>query len=258
MALSTEPRGGTLNHRAKILDYTMIVLAALWGIGSVVLLALGGSSGYTHFGWSERDILVWDIFLSLLFFVQHSGMVRRSFRQKLAFVYPSRYQGAIYSIASGVALTIVVVFWQRSSISLLILEGIPRLIAMACSLMAILIFGFSAYSLRSFDLLGLRPIRAHLRDADYQPAPFVVRGPYRWVRHPLYSCVLVLLWSNPDLTLDRLLFTVLWTGWICIGAHLEERDLTREFGATYREYQKAVPMLIPWRGPLKGMHESES
>jgi methanethiol S-methyltransferase len=236
----------------------MIVLAALWGIGSVVLLALGGSSGYTHFGWSERDILVWDIFLSLLFFVQHSGMVRRSFRQKTAFVFPPRYQGAIYSIASGVALTIVVIFWQRSSISLLILEGFPRLVAVACSLTAIAIFAISAYSLHSFDMLGIRPIRAHLRNLDDQPAPFVVQGPYRWVRHPLYSCVLVLFWANPDVTLDRLLFSLLWTGWICIGAHLEERDLVREFGSAYQQYQKAVPMLIPWRGPLKGMHESES
>jgi methanethiol S-methyltransferase len=50
-------------------------------------------------------------------------------------------------------------------------------------------------------------------------------------------------------TADRLLFNVLWTGWIWIGAILEERDLVREFGDVYQRYQKAVPMLVPWRGP---------
>jgi methanethiol S-methyltransferase len=237
-----------MHHRTRLLDYTMILLSVLWGIGSIVLLVLGGSSGFTHFGWVERDILIWDVFLSLFFFVQHSGMVRAVFRQRLSSVIPLRYQGAVYSIASGIALTVVVICWQRSQISLVILEGIPRMIAMACSWVAILLFAVSAYSLRTFDPLGIGPIRAHLRNVDYQPAPFVVRGPYRWVRHPLYSCILVMFWTNPDLTLDRLLFNTLWTGWIWLGAFLEERDLTQEFGAAYQEYQKRVPMLIPWRG----------
>jgi protein-S-isoprenylcysteine O-methyltransferase Ste14 len=238
------------------LDYALIVLAAAFGIGSVLLLIAGGSSGFTDFGWSERTILLWDTFLSFVFFVQHSGMVRRSFRQRLAAVMSPRYHGAIYTIASGIALTAVAIFWQRSETTLLLLQGIPRLILSVCSLLALLVFAFSAYSLRSFDPLGIGPIRDHLRGIDHQPGPFVVRGPYRWVRHPLYSCVLVLFWANPDLTIDRLLFNILWTVWIYVGAMLEERDLTREFGAAYRQYQKSVPMLIPWRGLTKTAPDS--
>jgi protein-S-isoprenylcysteine O-methyltransferase Ste14 len=228
----------------------MIVLAAVFGMGSVLLLIARGSSGYTHFGWSEANILLWDTFLSVIFFVQHSGMVRRSFRSRLASVVQSRYQGAVYAIASGIALAIVVLFWQRSEIGMVVLQGIPRLIAKMCSLLAVFVFILSACSLRSFDPLGIGPIKDHLRTKDHQPGPLVVRGPYRWVRHPLYSCVLVLLWANPDLTLDQLLFNVLWTAWIYVGAFLEERDLTHEFGDVYLQYQKAVPMLMPWRGPL--------
>jgi protein-S-isoprenylcysteine O-methyltransferase Ste14 len=156
----------------------------------------------------------------------------------------------VYAIASGVALAAVVLFWQRSESTLLVLKGIPRFIANTCSLLAILVFALGAYALRTFDPLGIGPIRAHLRQLDYQPAPFVVRGPYRWVRHPLYSCILVLFWANPDVTIDRLLFNILWTAWIWIGATLEERDLMHEFGDEYAQYQKNVPMLIPWRGPL--------
>jgi hypothetical protein len=238
-----------MTHGARLLDYTLILFAAVFGIGSILLLVAGGSSGFTHFGWSELDILLWDTLLSLMFFVQHSGMVRRSFRLRLGSVVSPRYHGAIYTIASGIALTIVAIFWQRSQTSLLVLQGIPRLIATGCSLLAVFTFALSAYSLRSFDPLGIGPIRAHVREIEYRPGPFVVRGPYRWVRHPLYSCILVLFWANPDVTADRLLFNLLWTGWICFGTFLEERDLTREFGDTYLQYQKAVPMLVPWRGP---------
>jgi hypothetical protein len=234
----------------RLLDYTLILLAVVFGIGSILLLIAGGSSSYTHFSWSEPGILLWDAFLSLLFFVQHSGMVRKSFRQRLGTVVQSRYHGAIYTIASGIALAAVVIFWQRSETSLLVLQGIPRLIAQVCSYLAVFVFVLSAYALRTFDPLGIGLIRAHLRKMEHHPGPFVVRGPYRWVRHPLYSCILVMFWTNPDLTTDRLLFNLLWTGWIYVGSRLEELDLAREFGEIYLQYQKGVPMLIPWRGPL--------
>jgi hypothetical protein len=52
-----------------------------------------------------------------------------------------------------------------------------------------------------------------------------------------------------DLAADRLLFNILWTIWIFLGSVLEERDLESEFGASYLEYQKQVPMLLPLRMP---------
>jgi protein-S-isoprenylcysteine O-methyltransferase Ste14 len=58
-----------------------------------------------------------------------------------------------------------------------------------------------------------------------------------------------LFWTNPEVTTDRLLFNILWTGWIYIGTLWEERDLLSEFGNTYAEYQKHVPMFFPWRRP---------
>ncbi len=238
-----------MTSQTRLLDYTFLVLAVVLGVGSIVLLVVSGLSPFMRFGWSDVTILLWDSFLSLIFFVQHSGMVRRPFRQRLATILDSRYQGATYTITSGIALAIVVVFWQRSEASLVVLEGLPRHILTVCTILAVFVFALSAYSLRSFDPLGIDPIRAHLRGVDHQPGPFVVRGPYRWVRHPLYICVIVLFWAEPSVTLDRLLFNVLWTVWIYVGTLLEERDLIREFGDVYRQYQKTVPMLIPWRGP---------
>ena len=100
-----------------------------------------------------------------------------------------------------------------------------------------------------FDGLGLRAIRRHLRGEESREPCFVVRGPYRWVRHPLYTCALVLIWAHPQVTLDRLLFAVLWTAWIVVGTRLEERDLVAHFGEPYRRYQREVPMLLPWKRP---------
>ena len=65
----------------------------------------------------------------------------------------------------------------------------------------------------------------------------------------MYFVVLLMIWSYPVLTADRLLFNVLWTLWIVLGAVLEERDLVADFGDDYREYQRTVPMLVPVKAP---------
>lgn len=119
------------------------------------------------------------------------------------------------------------------------------------TVLAVAVFVRSVTVLGSlFDPLGIRSIKAHLRGASEARSAFLVKGPYRWVRHPLYSCVLLLFWCTPDVTADRLLLDMLWTSWICIATVLEERDLVAVFGDAYRDYQRKVPMLIPWKGRM--------
>jgi protein-S-isoprenylcysteine O-methyltransferase Ste14 len=184
-------------------------------------------------------------------------LVRRPVRARLAVIVPPRYDGACYAITSGIALALVVLLLQPAAQPLVVLEGLPRLAVTAASLLAVAGFAWGVHALRTFDLLGLRPIRAHLRgdcgrSSETKPLvnALVVRGPYRWVRHPLYTCVIVLLWANPVTSLDRLALAAVWTTWIVVGALLEERDLIADFGDTYRQYRAQVPILIPWRGQV--------
>jgi methanethiol S-methyltransferase len=238
-----------MTQRSKLLDYTFIVLAIVFGAGSVLLLVIGEPIRIVHFNWSEQNILLWDTFLSLFFFAQHSITVRKFFRQRVKMIFSPHYDGAIYAITSGIALTIVVLFWQRSQVSLLNLQGILRLFVSIFNLIGVFLFILGASMLRPFDPLGIGPIRAHLREIIYKQGLFIIRGPYRWVRHPLYACILVMFWANSDLTTDQFLFNVLWSGWIVVATFLEERDLTREFGDVYLQYKKTVPMLVPWKLP---------
>jgi len=227
----------------------VMALAVLWGLGSVILFAAAplGSLAIS-LPWSEPALFGWDTALSLLFFVQHSGMIRPSFRARLSAHLRPEWHPAVYAIASGFALSMVVFLWQPSGTPWLRSSEPARWVCRACAVGALGFFVWGVRALRTFDPLGVAPIRAALRGTPYHPLPFVVAGPYRWVRHPLYFSVLVLIWANPDLTADRLLFNVLWTAWIVVGTWLEERDLVREFGDGYRDYQRSVPMLLPWRG----------
>jgi len=107
-------------------------------------------------------------------------------------------------------------------------------------------FLWGVKSLGSFDTFGKEPILNYLLDKEPpEPMPFTIKGPYRWVRHPLYTSCLLMIWSCPDITLDRLIHNIIWTVWIVIGSILEERDLASTFEDEYKEYQSKVPMLIP-------------
>jgi protein-S-isoprenylcysteine O-methyltransferase Ste14 len=37
------------------------------------------------------------------------------------------------------------------------------------------------------------------------------------------------------------------TAYVIVTIHFEERDLRRSLGSVYQEYQKRVPMRVPWR-----------
>ena len=80
------------------------------------------------------------------------------------------------------------------------------------------------------------------------PRRVVARGPYRWVRNPIYlAALLVVLGEAWLFTSPRLLayaavmaacFHLFVTGY-------EERTLARRFGPAYLEYRRAVPRWIP-------------
>jgi protein-S-isoprenylcysteine O-methyltransferase Ste14 len=239
-----------MNGKTEAADRLIMALTVLTGVVSMGLFAWDARPTFVPLMWTPRAALAWDAGLSLVFFVQHSGMVRRPFRARLARVLPARYDGAFYAITSGLTLLLVVVLWQRVDIPVFRLEGPARWMATAASLLAAALLVISGYAVRrTLDLFGLRPIRAHLRGRPLPSAPFSVDGPFRWVRHPLYACILALLWIRPEMMADGLLLSILWSGWMLVGTLLEERDLVADFGDVYRRYQRQVPMLVPWRGP---------
>jgi protein-S-isoprenylcysteine O-methyltransferase Ste14 len=237
--------------------YSVIVLAHLVGGGSLILFGaflLGGSFTIIRFDFSETQVLLWDGMLSMLFFIQHSGMIRPSFHVPRWFAMPLHYRPAIYAITSGVVLTAVVLLWQTSPTVLFEIRGTLQLLLRTTFVLAMVGMMWCVWALRPFDLFGQTPIAHSLRGIEHPTPQFAVRGPYLWMRHPLYFFTLVLIWTSPGETTDRWLFNVLWSGWIVVGAYLEERDLVAEFGERYRRYQKVVPMLLPWRGPVgRGM-----
>ena len=239
----------------------MMLLTVAIGGGSLILLGYFLSAG-TPFpidiARSDAARLAFDSLLCVAFFVQHSGMIRRRAKECIARHVPAIYLPALYSIASGFALLTVILLWQPTSHVLFHLHGPVRWLTTFASVAALAGFVWGVVALRGFDPFGTLPLRAASRGTPPPSSAFVARGPYRYVRHPLYLFVLILIWATPRLSTDRLLFNLLWTAWVVVGTRLEERDLLTDFGQTYRQYRHSVPMLIPLPGFLRHDRQDHS
>jgi len=76
----------------------------------------------------------------------------------------------------------------------------------------------------------------------------IVGGPYRWVRHPIYTG-LILMFVGTALAVGE------WRGVVAVAVaaasfwrklRLEEAVMRRQFGETYAQYAERVPALIPF------------
>ena len=110
-------------------------------------------------------------------------------------------------------------------------------------LLAILILLVAVRQTDVLSFLGFRQL-----SEGEQPAKLITHGLYRWVRHPLYTGILLFMWLTPTMTQNILTVYLGLTIYILIGAYFEEKKLLREFEG-YAEYKRKTPMLIP--GPRK-------
>ncbi len=227
------------------------MLAALtWMLGAGSLALFGaflwtGNVSTIDLRLTTGLLMLWDAFLCLLFFAQHSILVRRSVRAALKRTVPEYLQGVAYTMTSAVALLGVILLWQHSAMNVYALHGAARWPFRVILLLAFAGVVWGIQSLERFDAFGIDMYLAHVRGRQLPPVSMTVDGPYGMVRHPFYAFGIVAVWATPVLSVDRLLFNCLFTGWIYLGARLEERDLLGEFGEHYAFYRKAVPMFLP-------------
>ncbi|MDR3233840.1 MAG: isoprenylcysteine carboxylmethyltransferase family protein [Planctomycetaceae bacterium] len=80
------------------------------------------------------------------------------------------------------------------------------------------------------------------------PKKLVVAGPYRYVRNPMITSVLLMLSGEALLLWSGVVFAwfaVFWLGNMIYFPLFEEKDLEKRFGESYQEYKYNVPRWIP-------------
>ena len=192
-----------------------------------------------------------DLGLMALFAVQHSVMARQSFKRWWTKFVPPPIERSTYVLASSIVLALLLWQWRPIPEPVWAMQNTSWSAAIwILAAAGWIIVALSTFLISHFELFGLSQVLRHLMRAEPEPAQFRTPLFYRFVRHPLYLGFTIAFWAAPVMSAGHLLFAVVTTAYIFVGASLEERDLVSAFGEAYRRYQAKVPMIFPWKKPL--------
>ncbi len=185
-----------------------------------------------------------NLLLITLFAVRHSLTARRQLKRWWTRYVPKQVERSTYALFSGFSLMLL--FWQWRPIPVIVWQvsnpDAAATIAMLSLFGWIIVFA-SAFLSDHFKVFGWHQVNSSfVRDPRFHTPLFD-----KFVRHPIYLGSVIAFWATPTMTLGHLLFAAVTTACIFLGILLQKRDLIEMLGDEYRQYRKAVSMLLPWR-----------
>ena len=186
--------------------------------------------------WLIFSIALWGVIHSIMASLGFKNLLQRTFGNGFMQFYRLFYN--VFSVISFVPILYLMAILPNRD-----LYQVPSpwnyLMLVGQGLSVVLLF-VAVLQTDTLAFIGLRQIVS-----DEKSGKLVTGGLYRFVRHPLYTFGLLILWLTPNMSINSLVFYVSLTIYILVGAYFEEKKLVREFGQEYLDYQIATPMLIP-------------
>ncbi|MHC4398315.1 MAG: methyltransferase family protein [Planctomycetota bacterium] len=191
--------------------------------------------------------MFWTIWCAI-----HSGMISVTatefFKRRLSAHYRF-YRLFFYLVA--VATIIPVILYAQSIESHVLFRWEGFLIVFQVLLLALAGLLFFAGA-RHYDMLQFLGFRQMMTGTSHgaltESGQLSTSGILGVTRHPWYLATVMLIWADyRSFTTSTLVTNVVLTVYRVVGTILEERKLLIEIGEEYREYQKKVSMLFPFK-----------
>jgi protein-S-isoprenylcysteine O-methyltransferase Ste14 len=188
------------------------------------------------------------LFLIVLFWGSlHSLLASHAVKQRLrrgAFLGTDQaYRLAYNAVAILTFLPVLAALLLTPDVHLFT-AGMPLFVFLVLAqLLAVLLLVIGFLQTGPLSFLGLAP-------ADEQGG-LVTSGLYRFMRHPLYTAGLILIWCMPYMTANSLTINIALTLYVAIGAMFEEARLRKVFGQQYLDYARRTPMFLPRLRPRR-------
>jgi methanethiol S-methyltransferase len=193
--------------------------------------------------------LALDLFVLVLFGLQHSVMARPGFKEWITRVVPHSLERSTYVLASSAVLILLFLVWQPMPQVVFGFESVgARAALVGLNLLGYGIVLYSTFLIDHFDLFGLRQVFLRAIGRTYTEKRFATPTLYRLIRHPIYVGWILAFWAMPTYTVGHMLFAAVMTGYILFAIPLEERDLSAQLGKPYDEWRARTPAFVPRLG----------
>ena len=190
--------------------------------------------------------IIINLGLILLFGLQHSIMARSWFKKWWSTYVPDAMERSTFVLFTCVVLIALYAFWQPMGGVVWQITN-PYLVGIMYALFALgwVLVLASSFMINHFDLFGLRQSWLYFKGISYTNLSFRIPVLYQFVRHPLYTGILMAFWAAPTMSYSRLLFALVFTIYTLKAIQWEERDLIKIFGSKYLDYKSNVSMILP-------------
>lgn len=203
---------------------------------------------------SNWEGVVIDVIAFAAFGVIHSWLASYEFKQKIAAkvgTYMAFYR-ILYNLIALLMVWFLFEYLPRPDIELYDLPAPYDFITLFFQVLSLagLIWTFKYFSLKEF--IGISQI-IRFRIGHYNPnhldekLSLKIRGPYRIMRHPVYTFSILFLLFRPTMDLFYFTFFLFAIIYFYVGSVYEEKKLIRVFGNEYIKYKKSVPALFPYK-----------
>ena len=185
---------------------------------------------------TEWGSITWNVGLFTLFALHHSIFARERVRAWIARHVPPMLERSVYVWVASVLFIAVCALW--SPVPGVVWEAHGGVL---WTLRLLQVAGIWL-SLRSAALLDVRQL-AGIRAVNSSHVEFRTRGPYGWVRHPIYSGWFLLVCAASLMTMTRFVFAAVSCAYLLVAIPFEERSMRTASRDGYEQYARQVP----WR-----------
>jgi methanethiol S-methyltransferase len=186
--------------------------------------------------------VVWNVVLFSMFALHHTAFARERVRRWLAQAL-GRLERSFYVWVASLLFIAACKLWLPVPGTVWELNGILRTVLLAVHIGGIVVSVYSASLIDVWDLAGIRQLDSV---PESQTSEFKTRGPYGWVRHPIYLGWFLIVFGVGTMTMTRFVFAVVSCVYILIAIPFEERSIRLASRGAYDRYMKQVPRkLIP-------------
>lgn len=187
------------------------------------------------------------------FAMLHSLLASEQFKRTLFKRFPTFrfFYRSFYNLVALVSFGILWLFVPVKSLELYSLQPPLNFLFHLIQLSGVIGIIISLKSMTG-SFSGLKQLKDVFRDKkpDYyldEPKQEILytNGMFAYVRHPLYTFSMLILFFHPYMSLKWLLLSVCSAVYFILGSKLEEKKLEHRFGSDYLNYKSNVPAFIP-------------